>query len=246
MMGGMVPGIVSGASPAQPVPWRLLRLADALEATWAGAAKVQTSAQDADGWITLGLRNNSPIADYPAKMAFRTFEILSPDGSPVDPDTLSPASTIVVLLQRDTTAWPGSTAQATVALGIVDHDGDVSDAAAGGVLLGIRTASVSASCTLIAGTPTTATAQTSTGSRAAGLSGVLPAQIGAMIVAGMTEGGSAVAGDFAASFTAATGSRRIVVAAGCNTTTNNGPHPVRFRAWYALLAAGEYPWSAPA
>lgn len=246
MIGGIVRGMVPGASPAQPVAWRLLRLADALEATWAGAAKVQTESQDGDGWITLGLRNNAPAADFPAKMAFHTYPILNPDGSPVDPSTLSPARVIVVLLQRDTTAWPGSVAQETVAVGMVDQDGDIADAAAAGVLVGIRTTSASLSCSLISGTPTTASATATAASRAFGSVVVTPTQAGAMITAGMDEDGVRLAGNLAASLSIVVPARRIVLVAGCNSATDNGPHPVRFRAWYAVLPSAGYPWSEPA
>ena len=87
MISGMVGGIFAGVAPAQPVPWRLLRLTDAREQAWDGAAKVQTQDQDADGWITLGLRNDAPAADFPSKMAFHTFPFLLPDGSPIDTST---------------------------------------------------------------------------------------------------------------------------------------------------------------
>jgi hypothetical protein len=246
MIAGMVGGIFAGGAPAQPVPWRLLRLADAREAAWDGAAKVQTEAQDADGWITLGLRNDSPAADFPAKMAFHTFQILNADGSPADPESLAPGRVIVALIQRDPTAWPGSAAQETVAVGIVDRDGDVAHASAVGLLLGMRTASASTSCTLITGSPTAATTAASTTPRAAASLTISPTQGGAVVTAGLTEAGAIVAGDFSGSVSSATGPRRLVLATGCNSSTNNGPHPVRFRVWYAFLAANEYPWTDPA
>jgi hypothetical protein len=245
MISGMVGGIFAGVAPAQPVPWRLLRLADAREQAWDGAAKVQTESQDADGWITLGLRNNAPAADFPSKMAFHSFPFLNPDGSPVDTATLAPGRVIVFLLQRDTTAWPGSVAQETVAIGTVDRDGDIADAAAAGVLVGIRTTSASTSCSLISGTPTTASATAAAASRAYGALVVTPTQAGAMLTVAMTEDGTRVAGNLAASLSTPVGARRIVLVAGCNSSTDNGPHPVRFRAWYALLASDGYPWSDP-
>ena len=246
MIGGIVRGIVPGASPTPPAPFRLLRLAESTDATWQNNATVRVSAssQDADGWITLALQNPSPAADFPAKMAYRRWPILSPDGSPVDAATMDPARSLLLLIQRHPSGWPGSTAQETIGLGVIDRAGDVTHASAVGLLLGVRTPAAAATYTIIAGSPTAAASASGvTGSRAIASALVTPTQITYMAAAAALADGSAVGGTAYGNTPGTTsGVRALALCAGCNSSAASGPHAVKFRAWYALMETETLPW----
>jgi hypothetical protein len=240
----VVIGILPGQSPTLPGPWLPIRLAESLDSAWqqnVAPVRVSASSQDADGWITLALQNPSPAADFPSKAAYRRFALRLPDGSPLT--QVATGSLVQVLIQRDVTGWPGSTAQATIGLGLIDRDGDITHASAVGLLAGIRTPSAASTCTLIAGSPTAASAVTSVASsRAAGLLLTTEAQTLLAAVAGYSGSTIVSAAQYGITPGTVTGNRRLVLTAGCNSTAANGPHAVCFRAWYQIMSARSLPW----
>lgn len=234
--GGLVGG---GPGPlAAGYPWRLLRLSDSLDASWQGpgAARVASSSQDADGWIELGLDNPSPAG----LDAYRRWVLRDLAGLPVDdPGAAGSRGILRVRLEVD---WSGTDGE-TVAIALVDDDGDLSTST-GWIAVGYRTASGGASC--VSQTYGDPENDEPVGGAVSGLEIVMYAptgQIGAVFASALADpyDGSGVGGTFAASGGAVSGSRRLVLAAECTTTTDNGPHVVRVRPWYVWIPALEVP-----
>ena len=242
----MIGPILGGAAASPPLPWRMLRLGSSQQGgTWANntsPVRVSSSSQDADGWITLDLENPSPSGGAPDVSAWLSWPILDSSGLPLDTSTLTPARVVLVLLQRDTDAWPGSSANELIGLGVVDNDGDPT-ALGSGLLIGMMTPAAASDYTLIGATLTSADSTPNCpGSRAAGYCIVTPGQ-NVMVVAGaQTQQGDVVGGQLAFDLQAPTGARRITMIATCASTADDGPHAVRFRAWYAVLSTASLPW----
>lgn len=239
----MIGAILSGQAATLPTPWRPLVLTDSMDATWQNNAspRVSSTAQTADGWITLALQNKAPAADYPSAMAYRRWAIRDASGLPLA--DIPDGAILQILIERDTTGWPGSTAQATVGLGLVDLDGDPTDPAAVGLFMGLRTTAAGASYTLIAGDTTAATTTTTTTQTTRAVLLTSPAQTLFAVAGAFNAAGAAVAAtQYGLSPGTISGSRRLVLTAGCNSTADSGPHAVKFRAWYALGQTQPYPW----
>lgn len=241
----MISGPIIAGAPPIGVPWVPVRLSASI-AGWEGntaPVRVSSASQDANGWITLALANPAPAADYPGTSAFLRFPILGPDRLPVDLAALSAGWTMAVMIERDTVGWPGSAAQETIGFGVVDHDGDVSDAAAIGLIIGMRTPAAAATATVIAGTPVHGNSQSGVaGGRVWGTLTGTPTQLGVGIAVGLS-GAQAQSGliDGPTPPGVYAGGLALALTAGCNSTTNNGPHPVRFRAWYQFVPPTAYP-----
>lgn len=228
--GGLVGG---GPGPlAGGYPWRLLRLGDALDATWQGpgAARVTGATQDADGWIEMDLDNPSPAG----LDAYRRWVLRDLAGLPVDDPS---GGRLLVRLEVD---WTGADGE-TVGIALVDDDGDLTTAT-GWIAVAYRTASGSASVvSQVAGDPEI---DEPVGGATSALDVTIyppPGQIGASFAAALADpyDGSIVGGGFVASGSPTSGPRRLVLAAECNTSTNNGPHPVRVRVWYVWIPVRE-------
>lgn len=227
-------GLVGGGPGplAGGYPWRLLRLGDALDATWQGpgAARVTNTAQDADGWIEMDLANPSPSG----LDAYRRWVLRDLAGFAVDDPS---GGRLLVRLEVD---WAGADGE-TVGIALVDEDGDLATAA-GWIAVAYRTASGGASVvSQVAGDPEV---DEPVGGATSALDVTIyppPGQIGASFAAALADpyDGSIVGGGFVASGAPTTGSRRLVLAAECNTDTDTGPHPVRVRVWYVWIPVRE-------
>lgn len=228
--GGLVGG---GPGPlAAGYPWRLLRLGDSLDATWqgGGAARVSSTVQTADGWLELDLENPSPtgLEGY-RRWVLRDLAGLAVD----DAGQLDQSGILRIRLEVD---WTG-TAGETVAIGLCDEDGDLS-IAGGWIAVAYRTASGGASVvTQAVGSSLT---DSPVGGAVSALDVVLlpPAgQVGAVIVGALADpfNGTIVGGGTNGSGSPTSGPRRLVISVSCDTDDDDGPHPVRFRAWYVWL-----------
>lgn len=244
----MIGPILSGQAPARSPAWRPLLFSGSLDSSWQNNAspRVSASAQDAEGWITLALQNKAPAADYPAACAYRRWLLRDSSGLPYDLSDAPTGWTLALALERDTSGWPGSTAQATVGLGLVDRSGDPTHVSAAGLMVGIRTPAAASTFTMICGSMTTAAFRTTvSGTVVWGTMIGTPTQIGFAACASLS-GTTATDGSSAALPGAGTttGQRQIVLTVGCNSTSDNGPHAVRFRAWFSLISASGVPWAS--
>lgn len=233
-------GLVGGGPGplAAGYPWRVLRLGESLDATWqgGGAARVSATSQDPDGWIDLDLENPSPTG----LEGYRRWVLRDLAGLPIDDaGQLDQAGILRVRLQVD---WTG-TAGETVAIGLCDEDGDLS-LANGWITVAYRTASSGASVvTQAAGSSMN---DDPVGGPVSALDAVfLPPrdQIGAMMVGALADpyDGSVVGGGSNGSGGPTSGPRRLVISVSCDTDDDDGPHPVRFRVWYAWIPALQVP-----
>lgn len=243
----MIGPILGGAAATPPIPWRMLRLGSSQQGgVWqdnTSPVRVSSASQDAEGWITLDLENPSPIGGTPDVSAWLSWPILDSSGLPFDTSTLGTTKVLLFLLQRDTTGWAGSAAGELVGLGVVDNDGDPT-AGGSGLLIGISTPAAAADYTLIAATLASANSQSNVpGSRLAGYAIVTPTQHIVSFAGGQDQAGNVVNGTETLALSSHTGAQRICMIASCASTANNGPHAVRFRAWYAPLSTGSLPWS---
>ena len=227
-------GLVGGGPGplAAGYPWRVLRLGESLDATWqgGGAARVSATSQDPDGWIDLDLENPSPTG----LEGYRRWVLRDLAGLPVtDAGQLTDAGCMFVRLEVD---WTGSSGE-TVAIGLVDEDGDLSTAS-GWMALGYRTASGGAS--VVSQAAGSSMNDDPVGGPVSALDAILrpgAGQIGAAFAAALADpyDGTFVGGGFVASPDPTSGSKRIVISVSCNTDDDDGPHPVRFRVWYAWV-----------
>jgi len=242
----MIGPILGGAAPTGPLPWRMLRLSQAQQSEWqnnTSPVRVSSTSQDADGWIELDLENPSPSGGAPDVSAWISWPVLDASGLPLNSSTLSPARVILMLIQRDPTGWPGSAANELVGLGVIDNDGDPT-ALGSGLLVGMLTPAAAADYTLVAATLASAeTAPDCVGSRAAGYCIIAPDQQVLIVAGAQSQAGNVVGGQTAADLQQPTGARRITMIASCGSTDDDGPHTVRFRAWYAVLSTSDLPWS---
>jgi len=248
----MIGPIISGAGSNGPLPWRQLRLRDSIDADWRQNVtpfRVTSQSQDADGWITLDLENSTPIVDFPPEAAYLRFNFSDSSGFqyPAGPGENQFGWQLNVLLQRDETVWVGSAAQETVYLGVIDHDGELDAVGVKGIMMGIRTTAATAANTLIAGDMTSA--QPFAGSTAQRIYSVFltsGTQTNYCFAGGFDADNVAVSSTNWGSFDTFTGNRKIVLAVGCNSTANDGPHPVRFRVFYLWTQVqNPIPWTAP-
>lgn len=248
----MIGPIISGAGANLPYQWKQLRLKDSIDADWRQNItpfRVTSTTQDAEGWITLDLENSAPIVDFPPQAAYRRFDFTDSSGLryPAGPGVGQMGWQLNVLIQRDETVWVGSAAEETMYFGVIDSDGELDAVGANGLMTGFRTPAAATTNTLIAGDMVNAVAFTGcTANRGYAVFLMSPEATNYVFCGGFTEDNVGVAGTNLGSFTAKTGNRKIVLAVGCNSTTNNGPHPVRFRVFYLWTQVqNPFPWTAP-
>jgi len=187
--------------------------------------------------------------DYPPQAAYLRFNFSDASGFqyPAGPGDNQFGWQLNVLLQRDESVWVGSAAQETVYVGVIDSDGELDAGGANGIMMGIRTPAAATTSTLIAGDMVAA--QAFTGSTAQRIYSVFltsPTQTNYCFAGGFNADNEGVSGTNWGSYTAKTGNRKIVLAVGCNSTANDGPHPVRFRVFYLWTQVqNPLPWTAP-
>lgn len=191
---------------------------------------MSSTVQTADGWLELDLENPSPtgLEGY-RRWVLRDLAGLAVD----DAGQLDQAGILRVRLEVD---WTG-TAGETVAIGLCDEDGDLSTAG-GWIAVAYRTASSGASVvSQAAGSPMN---DDPVGGPVSALDAVfLPVrdQIGALVVGALADpfNGTIVGGGSNGSGSPTSGPRRLVISVSCDTDDDDGPHPVRVRAWYAWI-----------
>lgn len=213
--------------------WRLIRLADLRESAWqgTGAAGVTDVEQDADGWITASVDDESGGA--------KTLALKDSSGRAYDP-AAEPWGWVELMLEPDATTWSGTNGE-YVYIGLADDDGDVS--ATKYAFLMINTQSTPARKVIL-----------NTGSdEVETISGSFNWRASAMVMASEFGIGGAVGSVFRAGMTpvkvffkdgpiSPTAPIRLVLSLGVTENVGSGPYDIKFRAWYRVYRAPSSPF----
>ncbi len=239
----------AGVTPVSGVArWRVLRLAESVEVgAWrqnTSPARVLTATQDASGWITLDANNPSPAVSYPEDYAFLTWRLKDVFGRTSDVGLFDGAATgaLQVVIERDDNTWAGGYGE-TVGVGVADRAGDLSHASVQILGVGINTPNGDSAQVAVAGIKGAANASTTLNFKwLVGVFTILPAQFINVTAGAVDTDKSAVGGALKENTPApCSGERRLWLGFGASTDTDEGSIPVKFRAHYRILPAGDLP-----
>lgn len=213
--------------------WRLIRLADLRESAWqgTGAAGVTDVEQDADGWITASVDDESGGA--------KTLILRDAAGREYDPATKA-WGWVELLLEPDATTWSGTNGE-YVYVGLADDDGDIS--ATKYAFLMINTQSDPLRKVILnTGSDESATIIGSFNWRASALVMASEFGIGAIIGSVFRAGMTPVRILLKDGPIAPTAPIRLVLSLGVTENVGAGPYDVKFRAWYRVYPAPSEPF----